>query len=107
VDYRCRERPLVCTRYQQAAELVGRRWSAAVIRCALDGPVRFTEIRAAVPGLSARLLAERLRELEGAGILERLALNAPSVTAYQLTPKGRGLTRVVRELQAWADEWGD
>jgi len=107
LDRRCRERPLVCTRYQQAAELFGRRWSAAVIRSVLDGPVRFTEIRASVPGLSARLLAERLRELEGAGILERLALDGSAVTAYRLTSKGQALTRVVRELQAWADEWTD
>jgi DNA-binding HxlR family transcriptional regulator len=106
MDRRCRDRPTVCPRYQRAAELVGRRWSAAVIRAALEGPVRFTEIRSSVPGLSARLLAERLRELEAAGIVERLELDdAPGVSAYRLTAKGQGLIRVVQELQAWADAW--
>src|SRR5262245_66466120 len=64
--------PQVCPRYQRAAEIVGRRWSAAVIRVALDGPVRFTEIRGAVPGLSARLLVARPRELDREGIVDRV-----------------------------------
>jgi DNA-binding HxlR family transcriptional regulator len=101
----CRQPPPVCQRYQRAAELVGRRWSAAVIRTALEGPVRFTEIRTAVPGLSARLLAERLRELEGAGILERHERPEAGVVEYRLTQKGAALVRVVRELEAWADDW--
>jgi DNA-binding HxlR family transcriptional regulator len=102
----CRQRPPVCQRYQRAAELVGRRWSAAVIRTALEGPVRFTEIRTSVPGLSARLLAERLRELEAAGILERHeSPGVPVVTEYRLTPKGAALVNVVRELEAWAEDW--
>ena len=101
----CRQRPPVCQRYQRAAELVGRRWSAAVIRAALEGPVRFTEIRSSVPGLSARLLAERLRELEAAGVLERRERPGGGVTEYRLTEKGAALVRVVRELEAWADDW--
>ena len=105
---RCRPLPPVCPRYQRAAELVGRRWSAAVIRAALDGPVRFTEIRSSVPGLSARLLAERLRELESSGILERREHpGPPAVTEYRLTPKGEALTKVVRELEAWAQRWDE
>jgi DNA-binding HxlR family transcriptional regulator len=95
----------VCPRYQRAAEIVGRRWSAAVIRVALDGPVRFTEIRGAVPGLSARLLVERLRELEREGIVERVGEGAGGHHAYRLTQKGRALALVVRELQTWADAW--
>lgn len=101
----CRQRPPVCQRYQRAAELVGRRWSAAVIRAALEGPVRFTEIRTSVPGLSARLLAERLRELELAGVVERHERVEAGVVEYRLTPKGAALIRVVRELEAWVDDW--
>jgi len=55
----CRQRPPVCHRYQAAAELLGRRWSAAVIRATMEGPARFTEIRSSVDGLSARLLTEQ------------------------------------------------
>jgi DNA-binding HxlR family transcriptional regulator len=59
-----------------------------------------------VPGLSARLLAERLRELEAADVVERRELpGPPAVTEYRLTPKGEALVRVVRELEAWAQRW--
>jgi DNA-binding HxlR family transcriptional regulator len=97
----------VCGRYQRAAELVGRRWTAAVIRVTLDGPARFTEIRRSVPGLSARLLTERLRELEAEGLVERRAVpDAPGLAEYALTARGRALVDVVQALEAWVDAWG-
>lgn len=102
----CEDRPPVCGRYQRAAELVGRRWTAAVIRVTLDGPARFTEIRRSVPGLSSRLLSERLRELEAEGLVERRAVpGAPALAEYALTPKGRALVEVVRALEAWVEAW--
>lgn len=102
----CRHLPQVCHRYQRAAELLGRRWSAAVIRATMEGPARFTEIRGSVDGLSARLLAERLRELEAAGLMERRVLGGGAVE-YRLTEKGQALTRVVREIEAWVAAWDD
>ncbi|MGD9695962.1 MAG: winged helix-turn-helix transcriptional regulator [Thermoleophilia bacterium] len=102
---RCQAHPPVCGRYQRAAELLGRRWSAAVIRATLDGPRRFTEIRGSVDGISARLLAERLRELEAAGLMERRERGA--AVEYRLTPKGEALSRVVREIEAWVAAWDD
>jgi DNA-binding HxlR family transcriptional regulator len=102
----CRHLPPVCHRYQRAAELLGRRWSAAVIRAAMEGPARFTEIRGSVDGLSARLLAERLRELEAAGLMERRVLGGGAVE-YRLTEKGQALTRVVREIEAWVAAWDE
>ncbi len=102
----CRSRPPVCHRYQRAAELLGRRWSAAVIRATMEGPARFTEIRGSVNGLSARLLAERLRELESAGLMERRELGGGAVE-YRLTDKGHALSRVVREIEAWVAAWDD
>ena len=101
---RCVRRAPVCSRYQRTAELLGRRWSAAVLRVALDGPVRFTEIRSSVDGLSARLLAERLRELESAGLVERRE-QAGGAVEYRLTEKGRALAPVIREIEAWVDTW--
>lgn len=94
----------VCPRYQDAAELVGRRWSAAVIRVTLDGPARFTHIQQRVDGLSARLLTQRLRELEDAGIVERVPGPAGAVR-YSLTNKGRALARVITELERWSRAW--
>lgn len=97
-------RYIVCARYQRTAELVGRRWSAAIIRVAVSGPARFSDIREAVPGLSARLLTQRLRELEAAGIVERRELSSSRV-AYALTSKGRALSEVLLELENWAEDW--
>jgi DNA-binding HxlR family transcriptional regulator len=94
----------VCPRYQRTAELLGRRWSAAVIRVAMDGPVRFMEFRRAIDGLSARLLAERLRELEAAGLIGRHPVG-PRSFEYRLTPKGLALTRVVAAIEAWVADW--
>jgi len=102
----CRSLPPVCNRYQRAAELLGRRWSAAVIRATLEGPARFTEIRGSVDGLSARLLAERLRELESAGLMERRELGGGAVE-YRLTAKGAALSRVIHEIEAWVEDWDD
>lgn len=75
-----------------------------MLRVALEGPVRFTEIRTAVDGLSARLLAERLRELEAAGLMERRPLGAGAVE-YRLTPKGKALETVIHQIEAWVDDW--
>ena len=100
------DRPCVCPRFQRAAELVGRRWTAAVIWVALDGPARFGEIRRSVPGLSARMLAERLRELEAEGLLARRARSGdPQLAEYALTSKGRALEGVVRALEEWVEAW--
>lgn len=100
----CGDHHPVCARYQSAAELLGRRWSLAVIRVALDGPARFGQFRASVDGLSARLLAERLRELETVGVIERHAV-APRTYEYRLTPKGQALATIVGELERWANSW--
>lgn len=96
----------VCGRYQRAAELVGRRWSAAVIRVTLDGPARFTHIQERVDGLSARLLTERLKELEAAGVMERVR-RADGAVEYRLTPKGLALAHVVAALESWVAGWED
>ena len=77
-----------------------------MIRATMEGPARFTEIRGSVDGLSARLLAERLRELEQAGLMERRELSGGAVE-YRLTAKGEALSRVVREIEAWVATWDD
>ena len=77
-----------------------------MIRATMEGPARFTEIRGSVDGLSARLLAERLRELEGAGLMERRELGGGAVE-YRLTEKGAALSRVVHEIEAWVAVWDD
>src|SRR5436189_6415820 len=64
-------REMCCSQYHQAVELVGKRWTGAILFVLLEGPARFSEIKDCVPDLSDRLLSERLKELEGEGIVER------------------------------------
>ncbi len=96
----------VCPHFHAAIELIGKRWSGAIL-CALeDGPLRFGEICRAVPGLSDRLLSQRLRELEEAGIVRRsVADGAPVKVSYELTEKGRDLGPSLDELRGWAKRW--
>ncbi len=94
------EEPSCCPHYHEAVELIGRRWTGAIVGVLLDAePLRFSEIANAVPELSDRLLSERVKELEARGIVERCA------DGYALTDMGRGLGPTVRELRSWAQSW--
>lgn len=95
-----------CPRFHRAAELVGRRWTGAVVRALLQGLKRFNDLEAAIPGVSARMLTERLRELEAEEIVVRRVLGeAPVRVEYELTYKGRALGKVVDALTEWAHDW--
>lgn len=95
-----------CPYYQQAVELVGRRFSGAIARALLDGPLRFSALERAIPDVSARALTVRLREFEAAGLVERrVASEGPVQVSYTLTEKGRALEPVVTALETWAHEW--
>jgi len=96
-----------CPRYHAAIELLGKRWTGAIVRVLTHrSPLRFSEIAQAVPQLSDRLLSERMKELEARGIVVRHEADrgAPRVE-YALTPMGRELEPVLAELEAWAQRW--
>jgi DNA-binding HxlR family transcriptional regulator len=95
-----------CPRYHHAVELVGRRWTGAVIRVLLQGRARYHELRDAIPDISDRMLSERLRELEAEGVIARVVVpETPVRVEYELTEKGRALEPVVRAIAAWAERW--
>jgi DNA-binding HxlR family transcriptional regulator len=97
-----------CPKFQAAAELIGRRWSAAIIRSLLFGSVRFSDVLAQVPGLSDRLLTERLRELEASGVVRRTVFpESPVRVEYSLTEKGQQLQEIVVALDRWASRWSE
>jgi DNA-binding HxlR family transcriptional regulator len=98
----------VCPRYHKAIELIGRRWTGAIISAMLAGKTRYHEIRENVPEISDRMLAERLRELETEGVVERKVFpTTPVRIEYELTDKGRALESAIVAISTWATEWID
>ena len=99
--------PACCPRYHEAVELIGRRWTGAILAVLLDnGAMRFSEIAQAVPELSDRLLSERMKELEARGVVARHVEPGPPVrVSYELTAMGRELQPAVTELRSWAQQW--
>jgi DNA-binding HxlR family transcriptional regulator len=96
----------VCSRFHHAVELIGRRWSGAIISMMMSGPQCFNELLAAVPGLSDRLLTERLRELESEGLVRRTVISGPPVrVSYALTEAGKSLKPVIESLSRWSERW--
>jgi DNA-binding HxlR family transcriptional regulator len=95
-----------CPHFHHAIELIGRRWTGVVLRTMLHGASRFSDIAAAVPKLSDKMLAERLKELEAEGMITRRVVPVmPVRVEYELTDKGRALNGVVEALGEWADQW--
>jgi DNA-binding HxlR family transcriptional regulator len=96
----------ICPKFHKTIELVGKRWTGAIVQQLMDGPRRFTALRGAVPGLHDRLLSERLKELEAEGMVTRRVYpETPVHIEYALTEKGRALEKVFAEIQRWADRW--
>ncbi len=100
------QREACCSLYHQAVELVGKRWTGAIVMVLLEGPARFSEIKECVPALSDRLLSERLKELEAEGLVERHVLEGiPVRVQYVLTDKGMALGPALGSLKSWAQSW--
>ena len=96
----------VCPHFHAAIELIGKRWSGAIIWALDDGPMRFADLKRAVPGLSDRLLSRRLRELEAADLIDRTVEDGlPVKVSYGLTEKGRSLRPAIQMLRDWACDW--
>src|SRR3990170_3247790 len=96
----------MCPRYQAAVDILGKRWTALIVRTLLPRPRRFSDMTAIISGLSDRLLSERLKELEACGIWERRVFaETPVRIEYALTAKGLELEQVVEAIQAWANAW--
>jgi DNA-binding HxlR family transcriptional regulator len=96
-----------CPRYHEAIELLGKRWTGAIVRVLMHrSPLRFSEIAQAVPELSDRLLSERMKELDARGIVDRtVVVERPAHVEYALTPMGRDLEPALSALEAWAQQW--
>jgi DNA-binding HxlR family transcriptional regulator len=93
----------LCDRAARVFRLLGKRWSGLIVDLLLQRPARFSELARAIPGLSERVLGERLRELEEAGLVERRVDTGPPIAVtYSLTPLGEGLEPAMEALRDWA-----
>src|ERR1700746_3152204 len=98
--------PELCPRFHRASELIGRRWTGAIIFVLLTTRCRFATLRDAIPDITDRMLSERLQELEEEGIVERTVVpETPVRVEYALTRKGRELGAVVKAITDWAHDW--
>src|SRR5581483_8786668 len=96
----------LCPTYHHAIELIGRRWSGAILQVMRGGTARFNDLAASIPGLSDRMLSERLKELEAEGLIERRVIpETPVRVEYRLTPKGEALGEVLDAVAIWAHTW--
>lgn len=98
--------PELCARFHRASELIGRRWTGAIIFVLLKSRCRFATLRDTIPDITDRMLSERLQELEQEGIVERTVIpETPVRVEYALTRKGRALASAVDALAEWAHKW--
>jgi DNA-binding HxlR family transcriptional regulator len=99
--------PYCCPYLHEAVELIGKRWSGAIIVVLIEGgPMRFSEIAQAIPQLSDRLLSERMKELEARGIVERrVQPDSPARVEYALTEMGLELAPTLKQLKSWSHRW--
>lgn len=98
----------LCPRFHKAIELIGGRWTGALVRLLMGGRARFAELRDAIPEISDRMLSERLRVLEAEGIITRHVLPDPPIRVeYELTQKGKELQKSLEAIGTWAERWID
>ena len=96
----------LCPKFEDAFELLGKRWTGLIIRTLLNDQKRFTDISAAIPNMSARMLTERFKELENHGLVIRTVYpETPVRIEYELTEKGKELGAVMDAVQIWAEKW--
>jgi len=98
--------PSLCSKFHVASELIGRRWTGAIIYVLLRSRCRFATLRAAIPDITDRMLSDRLQELEHEGIVDRTVIpETPVRVEYSLTKKGRALANAMDAIAEWAEKW--
>src|SRR5215204_2720893 len=98
--------PELCARFHRASELIGRRWTGAILFVLMKSRCRFATLRQAVPEITDRMLSERLHELEAEGIVIRTVFpDTPVRVEYALTRKGRALAAAIDAITRWAHRW--
>src|SRR5438128_10931539 len=98
--------PELCSRFHRASELIGRRWTGAIVFVLLKSRCRFATLRDAIPDITDRMLCDRLQALEQEGIVNRTVVpKTPVRVEYSLTKKGRALASAINAITDWAHRW--
>jgi DNA-binding HxlR family transcriptional regulator len=98
----------LCPSVERAFQVLGKKWSGLIIRELSSGERHFCDLERGIPSLSARMLTERMKELEAEGIVSRTVHpDSPVRVLYSLTEKGRALIPVMRGIEAWAHQWAE
>jgi DNA-binding HxlR family transcriptional regulator len=93
-------------RLTRAFTLLGKRWSGVILGVLLEGPAHFAVLARTIPGISERMLSDRLDELSRAGLIDRKVLDGPPFgVVYQLTDSGRAIGPGLLKLGEWADRY--
>ena len=93
----------MCPKYENATELLGKKWTGLIIRVLLDGPKRFKEIKEQFPEMSDKMLTDRMKELEHCSIIKpNVYPEMPVRIEYELSEKGQGLEPVIQSIQQWS-----
>ncbi len=96
----------ICPRFQHAVEILGKRWVGLILKLLMERPLRFSELAERLEVVGDRMLAERLKELELEGVVERRVYpDMPVRVEYRLTEKGHGLSTVLEAIGQWSEHW--
>ncbi|MFM1651974.1 winged helix-turn-helix transcriptional regulator [Brevibacillus sp. B_LB10_24] len=96
----------MCPKYEKAMEIIGKRWTGLIVRVLMSGPCRFKDVKEQIPDMSDRMLTERMKELEAAGIVvRRVYPETPVRIEYELTEKGKDLKSVIDAIGVWGERW--
>ncbi|AZB41622.1 transcriptional regulator [Bacillus sp. FJAT-42376] len=99
------EQSNICPRFEQAINMLGKRWTGLIIHQLLDGPKRFSVLESAT-AISGRVLSDRLKDLEQNGVVTRNIIpESPVRIEYSLTAKGLALEPILKEIENWSQDW--
>ncbi|MFZ2965268.1 MAG: helix-turn-helix domain-containing protein [Rhodoglobus sp.] len=95
-----------CPAFHAAVELIGKRWNGVIVDTLLTSSLRFSELRAVIPGITPAVLSQRLKELEAEQLVRReVSVERPIEVSYSLTDTGRRLSAVLDAVAEWSLGW--
>ena len=96
----------LCPKVESSLNMLGKKWVGLIIYTLMSGPKKFSDMEKFIPGLSSRLLNERLKELEKLGVIKKTIYSESAIRIeYEITRKGLDLESTFKNIGEWADKW--